>query len=129
MRKLAASFALLVSLLLCLSPPTSIYAGEAKAIIGSDKAGVDTLLAGWESHKSGLASGDQLAYDYQKDVNLTVWFKAGKASSVAVTDRGSAIPEARYQQLLTLIGGQPPKPEDVFRDPNGIRSFSVGNTE
>src|SRR5260370_26498445 len=99
MGKLAASFTLLVSPLLFLSCPTNTCAGEAKVIIGSNKAEVDALLTGWESHKSSLASADQLAYDYQKDVNLTVWFKDGKASGVAVTDRGSAIPEARYQQL------------------------------
>jgi hypothetical protein len=129
MGKLAVSFTLLVSPLLFLSCPISTCADEAKAIIGSNKAEVDGVLVGWESHKSSMASGEQLAYDYQKDVNLTIWFKDSKASGVTVTDRGSAIPEARYQQLLTLIGGQPPKPEDVFRDPKGIRSFSVGETE
>ena len=129
MRKLAAGLTLLVSLLLWLALPTSACGGETKAIIGSNKAEVDSLLAGWESHKSSLATADQAAYDYQKDVNLTVWFKDDRASVVAVTDRGSAIPEARYQQLVTLIGGQPPKPEDIFRDHKGIRSFSVGKTE
>jgi hypothetical protein len=109
-------------------------AHPAKQIIGNSKAEVDTLLAGWQSHKSDFSTGNQLAYDYQKDVNLTVWFKNGKASGVVVTDRpgvagAAAISDVRYKELVALIGGGEPNPNDILRIPAEIHSFSVGEVK
>lgn len=99
-----------------------------KTILGNSKADVDALLRGWESRKSDFYSADTPTYDYQKDVTLTVAFTNDKAVGVVVTDRGSGISEQRFKELVALIGGGEPKPEDILRIGNGIHSFTVGRS-
>lgn len=122
---------LLVIFSLCITA-ASLLAAD-KVIIGSTKAEVDTLMAGWSSRRSNRATESRPIYYYTKDVEAIVTFSGGKAVGVAVIDRPgvgvSPIPDRRYKELLVLIGGGEPKASDLKRDSSGVREFSVGDAD
>jgi len=109
------------------------YAAETekpKVIMGSSKADVDALLKDWSVSKSNRATISRPIYYYTKDVSVIVYFRDEKANGVAVIDRPGAgvlgIPQARYDELVKLIG-EKPKPGDVMQDSSGKREFYVGD--
>jgi hypothetical protein len=115
------------------SEPKSVVTEEIeKTITGSTKAQLDTLLKDWSVRKSNRATTSRPIYYYTKDVSVIVYFRDDKANGVYVIDRPGAgvlgIPQARYDELVKLIGDKP-KPGDVIRDSSGIREFSVGETQ
>ncbi len=113
--------------------PLAPAADPPKKIIGSTKAEVDALLSGWSSRRSNRATESRPIYYYTKDVEIIVTFSGEKAVGVAVIDRPGAgvspIPEARYKELVALIGGGEPKSGDINRDGSGVREFSVGDAD
>jgi hypothetical protein len=105
-----------------------------KKIIGSTKPEVDALLHGWPSTLStSRSTATKQFYYYVKDVEIIVAFTDAKAVGVAVIDKPgvgiSPIPQQRFKELVALIGGGEPKPEDILRDDKGIREFSVGDAD
>ena len=107
---------------------------KPKVIIGSAREVVDVLLKDWPSHKSvERSTASRTIIYYVKDVEVIVSFQDGKAVGVAVIDKPgvgiSPIPQARYDELIALIGGGQPKADDITRDSSGIREFSVGDAD
>ena len=113
-------------------PTTTVTPARLPMIIGSTKIQVDDLLSDWPVREDRLSTQDTRAFRYTLDVTLVVIFKGNSAVGVAAIDRPGAgvvgISDARFQELVTLIGVAP-LPGDILRDSNGIREFYVGDTD
>lgn len=121
-------------LVLSFAVSSALTAAPPKTIIGSSKAEVDALLNGWASRRSNRATESRPIYYYMKDVEIIVSFSGDKAVGVAVVDRPagavvSPISEARYKELVALIGGGEPKAGDIKREGSAVREFSVGDAD
>jgi len=104
----------------------------ATQIIGSKKTQVDELLRGWTCRQSNRSTVSRPIYYFTKDVSVIVYFRNARATGVDVIDRPGAgvtsISEHRFATLVKLIGEEP-KSSAIKQDSNGIREFSVGDTQ
>jgi hypothetical protein len=102
-------------------------------VLGASKSEVDQRLQAWSVREDKLSTATTHVFRYTQDVTMVIAFRGGKAIGVAVIDRPDAgvqgISEARFQELVQIIGRAPATASDVKRDEFGIREFYVGETE
>jgi hypothetical protein len=114
-------------------PKTEAAPAQPRVLIGSTRAEVEDILKGWRVRPSRRSTPNRPIVYYIQDVEIIVSYGTGRAVGAAVIDRPGAgvspIPQARFQELVTLIGGGQPRSGDISRDSRGIREFSVGDAD